>query len=225
MINGNLQDFVRNVIAKGNMGYGDVRRLQRDYLPSGITNREDLELLIPLNAALVRADKAWAQWFVASVVEFFAERDVREHSSREPAGEWAARLLVASTTRLGRRIARQVRGELERQHSIQSTNSDRPHPTGIRSDNVEQAPQAGASENDFNDCSLQMAKQSSSGPDENPAPSRAPRCTRRRETIAGVASLAGAAHGCLAGYLPAVQRSHLVNFQSSRACLVLAPCC
>jgi hypothetical protein len=34
MINGKLLEFVCNVIAKGHISYGDVRRLQRDYLPS-----------------------------------------------------------------------------------------------------------------------------------------------------------------------------------------------
>ena len=60
------------MIAKGQIRYGDVRRLQRDYLPGGITNHEELELLISLNAKLVRADKAWAQWLVAAVAEFVA---------------------------------------------------------------------------------------------------------------------------------------------------------
>jgi hypothetical protein len=44
MINGKLQEFVGNVIAKGQISYGDVRRLQRDYLPRGITNCEEVEL-------------------------------------------------------------------------------------------------------------------------------------------------------------------------------------
>ena len=38
MINGKLQEFVCNVAVKGRISYGDVRRLQRDYLPGGITN-------------------------------------------------------------------------------------------------------------------------------------------------------------------------------------------
>jgi hypothetical protein len=61
IINGNLRDFVCNVIAKGEITLGDVRRLQRGYLPAGITNWEELEILISLNAKLARADRAWAQ--------------------------------------------------------------------------------------------------------------------------------------------------------------------
>ena len=86
MINGKLQEFVCNVAAKGQIRYGDVRRLQRDYLPGGITNREELELLTSANTKLFRADKAWTQWLVASVVEFIAKQEVREHPSKEAAG-------------------------------------------------------------------------------------------------------------------------------------------
>jgi hypothetical protein len=46
IINGKLRDFACNVIAKGQMTLGDVRRLQRGYLPGGITNREEFEILI-----------------------------------------------------------------------------------------------------------------------------------------------------------------------------------
>jgi hypothetical protein len=104
MFNGTLQEFVCDVIAKGQIGYGDVRRLQRDYLPRGITNREELELLISLSARLVRADKAWALWLVAAIVEFVAKRELCEHPNEKATGEWVRRLLAASTTSLGRRI-------------------------------------------------------------------------------------------------------------------------
>jgi len=70
IINGSLPDFVFTVIAKGQITLGDVRRLQRGYLPGGITNWEDLEILISLNAKLARADRAWAQWLIPVVSDF-----------------------------------------------------------------------------------------------------------------------------------------------------------
>ena len=70
MMNGKLRDFVCHVIAKGQITLGDVRRLERAYLPEGITNGEELEMLISLNANLVRADKAWAQWLLSAVPGF-----------------------------------------------------------------------------------------------------------------------------------------------------------
>ncbi len=103
MINGKLQEFVCNVAAKGQIRYGDVRRLQRDYLPGGITNREELEVLVSATAKLFRADKSWTQWLVASVVEFIAKREVREHPSKEAILKWIGRILAASTTNVGRK--------------------------------------------------------------------------------------------------------------------------
>lgn len=228
MINGKLQEFVCNLIAKDRISYGDVRRLQRDYLPRGIVHREELELLICLNAGLVRADKTWAQWLTASVAEFVAEREGGEHPIKEALGEWVGRLLAASTTRLGRRIARQVQRELGRNDiqsassqltNSQSTNSDQPR----QSCDILQPSQAVACEDEPNGCSLRMAKPPHGDRDESRARSKPPCRTAKRKTIPD--AVTAAAHGwCLAGYLPAVQRSHLINFQGSSASLVLAPC-
>jgi hypothetical protein len=120
MINGKLRDFVCHVIAKGQITLGDVRRLQRGYLPDGITNGEELEMLIPLNAKLVRADKAWAQWLLSVVADFVTNREACERSFEDGGGKWADRLLAASATKLGRRIARQIRRELSRPRAMQS---------------------------------------------------------------------------------------------------------
>jgi hypothetical protein len=210
MINAKLQEFVCAVVAKGQVRYGDVRRLQRDYLPGGITKREELELLISLNAKLVRADKTWPQWLVAAVAEFVANQQAGEHPVGEATGEWVGRLLAASTTRLGRRIGRELRRELGRRRGIQSTNADETHPKGIGSDDIAQQFQARAPKNSLDKRSLRRAKA---------------QCAVRHKAIQGAAPLAGAAHGCcLAGYLPAVQRSHFMNFPSARVCVVLAPC-
>lgn len=132
MTNENLLEFAGSVIARGQITFGDVRRLERGCLPSGITNREELETLISLNAKIVRADKAWAQWLVAAIVDFVATPHVGEHQTEDAAGEWVNRLLAASTTNLGRRIARQVRCELARR-AIQSTSAvRRPRQDGRR---------------------------------------------------------------------------------------------
>jgi hypothetical protein len=225
MINGKLQEFVCNVVGKGQISYGDVRRLQRNHLPGGITNREELELLISLTARLVRADRAWAQWLVAAIAAFVAKREPGEHPITEAADEWVGRLLAESTTSLGRKIARKVRRELRRQHGIRSTSSAQPRLEGIPSYDTQQPTQAGTLANDLGDCSLRNAKPRRCDPHKSPARSRLSRRTGRHATIAGAMTFAGAAHGwCLAGYLPAVQRSHLINFQSSRVALVLAPC-
>jgi hypothetical protein len=61
IVNGKLPDFACNVISKGQITLGDVRRLQRSYLPGGITNREELEigrngssLLLPISSSRLK---------------------------------------------------------------------------------------------------------------------------------------------------------------------------
>src|SRR5690348_4042719 len=120
VINGSIRDFVCSISARGQITLGDVRRLQRGYLPGGITNRQELDILISLNAKLVRADKAWAQWLV-SVVADFVTNEASGRPFEDAAEKWVERLLAASTTKLALRIARQVRPELARQRALQST--------------------------------------------------------------------------------------------------------
>jgi hypothetical protein len=224
MINAKLQEFVCNVTGKGQIGYGDVRRLQRGYLPGGITNREELELLISLTARLVRADRAWAQWLVAAVAEFVAKREPGQHRTTEAAGEWVGRLFAESTTSLGRKIARQVRRELRRQDGIRSTSSGQPRLERIPGYDMRQPSQAGTLADDFGDCSLRKVKPRRCDPDKSPARSRLSRRTGSHAIVAGAMTFAAAHSWRLAGYLAAAQRSHFINFQSSRVALVLAPC-
>jgi hypothetical protein len=151
MTNGNLQEFAASVIARGQITFGDVRRLERGCLPSGITSSDELETLIALNAKIVRADRAWAQWLVAAIVDFVAARQGCEQPGEDAAGEWVDSLLAASATNQGRRIARQVRCELARR-AIQSTSAAQHRPQGegrfiVQQSYVRQSHQAAAPAN------------------------------------------------------------------------------
>jgi hypothetical protein len=114
MSTGRLHDFATSVIARGQVTFGDVRRLQRDCLPGGITNREDAELLVALSERLVRADKAWAQWLVAALASWLASADRCDASIQDAAKAWLESLPDASpeATRFGRQIGRRIRREL-----------------------------------------------------------------------------------------------------------------
>ena len=114
MSTGRLHDFATGVIARGQITFGDVRRLQRDCLPGGITNREDAELLIALSERLVRADKAWVQWLVAALASWLAAAERSDASIQDAAKAWLESLPAASpeATRFGRRIGRHIRREL-----------------------------------------------------------------------------------------------------------------
>jgi len=73
-----LQDFVTITVLRNRITFGDVRRLQRDYLPHGVTSREQAEMLLRLDGTVERADRAWADWLTAAVFDFaiFSERSV-----------------------------------------------------------------------------------------------------------------------------------------------------
>jgi len=70
MINSSLQAFASNVQKAGRISFGDVKRLQRDILPDGISSRAQAELLITLDQTVSRADRAFADWLVAMMVDF-----------------------------------------------------------------------------------------------------------------------------------------------------------
>ena len=127
MIDGKLQDFVSNVIARGRITFGDVRRLQRRYLPNGLTRRDDVEMLISLNGQLDRADKAWAEWLTAAVTDS-ARREDCGPAIEDAAASAVERLLASaeSVTKLGQRIARQIRRELVALRSHESMAADPP---------------------------------------------------------------------------------------------------
>src|SRR5829696_4956292 len=62
-----LQTFANKVQEAGCIRFGDVRRLQRDILPDGISPRQEAELLLSLEQTVDRADRAFGDWLVAMV--------------------------------------------------------------------------------------------------------------------------------------------------------------
>ena len=70
MINAALQIFVNKVQVAGRISFGDVKRLQRDILPDGISSREETELLLTLEQTAAWVDAAFGDWLVAMMVDF-----------------------------------------------------------------------------------------------------------------------------------------------------------
>ena len=221
MINGKLRDFVCHVIAKGQITLGDVRRLQRGYLPDGITNGEELEMLISLNAKLVRADKAWAQWLVSVVADFVTTREASRRPFEDAAEKWVERLLAASTTKLALRIARQVRRELARLRAIEPTSGEETVQTCYVPPPPTKAPET-------DDSWLRNGSGAGAPPcDAQQGRNRtgAASSSQYAERIPRTITLPSVAHGwCLANYVRNLRPSEFMNFQSPRTCLVLAPC-
>jgi len=130
MPTGRIQDFAASVLARGQVTFGDVRRLQRDYLPDGITTREDAEMLVALSDKLVRADRAWAQWLVAAIAHWLSSQDGFDASAEHAARASSDSLLAASpaSTALGRRIARTIRRDLPKLLATAAEKPPQPQP-------------------------------------------------------------------------------------------------
>src|SRR5262249_40926472 len=104
-------EFVARAVDRRHITFGDVRRLQRDCLPGGITTREDAELLIRLDAGVDRADVAWTQWLAATIAEFVRAGCARDAPTEGGAREWLNGLLrsKAASRKTVRRIWHEIR--------------------------------------------------------------------------------------------------------------------
>ena len=115
MDNSKLQDFVTITVLYNRITFGDVRRLQRDYLPHGVTSREQAEVLLRLDGMIERADRAWTDWLVAAVFDFavFSERSVDAVESGTC--DWLLDHLAALdiSTKVTRRLERDLHQALE----------------------------------------------------------------------------------------------------------------
>src|SRR5215207_10990317 len=114
MINPSLQTFANKVQAAGRISFGDVKRLQRDIFPDGISSREEAELLLSLAQTVGRADRAFGDWLVTMMVDFvvWGMRPTGTVSAETAA--WLAPFLVGQrTTKTMRRLARELAAEAD----------------------------------------------------------------------------------------------------------------
>src|SRR5215467_1551847 len=120
MDNSKLHDFVTITVLHNRITFGDVRRLQRDYLPHGLASREQVEILLHLDGMIERTDRAWADWLTAAVFDFavFSERSVDAIASGTCASgtcDWLLDHLAALdiSTKVTRRLERDLHQALE----------------------------------------------------------------------------------------------------------------
>ncbi len=111
-----LQETIDAVVTKGRIGAADVRRLQRDVLPDGVSSRAEVEALLALDRSVRRADESWAEWLVPAVVDFvvWGERPTGLVDAGAAAWLTAALAEGGAPTRAARRIAREIAREAER---------------------------------------------------------------------------------------------------------------
>src|SRR5215212_10035240 len=114
MINSSLQSFTNKVQAAGRISFGDVKRLKRDILPDGISSREEAELLLTLAQTVDRADRAFADWLVAMMVDFVVWGTRPTGVIDGETAAWLTPFLVGQrTTKTMRRLARELATEAD----------------------------------------------------------------------------------------------------------------
>ncbi len=113
MINSSLQTFANKVQAAGRISFGDVKRLQRDILPDGISSREEAELLLTLAQTVGRADRAFGDWLVAVMVDFVVWGLRPTGAVDADTAVWLTPFLVGQRTRTMRRLARELAAEAD----------------------------------------------------------------------------------------------------------------
>ena len=98
--------FAQKVSANGRLLFADLRRLQRDILPEGITTRADAEVLLSLDH-IPRLDGAWGPYLAEAVARFAV-------SGSEPPGldpeieTWLMGILQAAHPRTAASIVRAI---------------------------------------------------------------------------------------------------------------------
>ena len=109
--------FVSKVTTKNRIVFGDLRRLQRDVLPTGPTSREDIEALLSLDSA-GQVDEDWPGYLVMTVKDFVL-------SSCDPPGsvdaDTAAWLVTALSNARPKSAAAIVRAVLREAGEVDET--------------------------------------------------------------------------------------------------------
>src|SRR3954452_12366685 len=114
MINSALQVFASKVQKAGRISFGDVKRLQCDALPDGISCREEAELLLTLEQSVSRADRAFSDWLVAMMVDFVVWGLRPTGTVDGETAAWLTPFLVGQrATKTTRRLARELAAEAE----------------------------------------------------------------------------------------------------------------
>src|SRR5215213_4522173 len=114
MINSSLQTFANKVQEAGRISFGDVKRLQRDILPDGISSREEADLLLTLEPTVGQADRAFADWLVAMVVDFVVWGMRPTGTVDAETAAWLTPFLLGQrATKTMRRLARELAAEAD----------------------------------------------------------------------------------------------------------------
>jgi hypothetical protein len=106
-----LRVFVDRLSEAQRLGFGDLRRLQRDILPNGPQSRDDVEALLALDLALERADRGWPEYLVEAVKGFVIAASNPQGVVDPELGDWLVSVLSETQPKTAQRVARAVVSE------------------------------------------------------------------------------------------------------------------
>ena len=102
--------FVTKATASNRIVFGDLRRLQRDVLPTGATSREEVEALLSLDS-LGQLDDDWPDYLVATVRDFVLSTSNPPGSVDADTAAWLVTALSDARPRSATAIVRAVLSE------------------------------------------------------------------------------------------------------------------
>jgi hypothetical protein len=108
-----LSEFVQQVIARGRITYGDIKRLQRKVLPDGVMTREEAEALLILDRTVERTDPAWAAYLSGTIMDFVVWGSRPTGYVDQETARWLETLLRVNQTKAARQILGEVLHEAE----------------------------------------------------------------------------------------------------------------
>jgi hypothetical protein len=108
MSNTSLCAFVSKVRSNDRIRFGDLRRLQRDILPSGPSNREEVETLLDLDRSVERVDEGWPVYLATLIKDFVICNSVPPGYVDRRTAEWIVSRLIDSRPAIAYAIARGI---------------------------------------------------------------------------------------------------------------------
>jgi hypothetical protein len=108
-----LSDFVQQVISRGRITYGDIKRLQRKVLPDGVMTREEAEALLILDRTVECVDPTWAAYLSGTIMDFVVWGSRPTGYVDQETARWLETLLRVNQTKAARQILGEVLHEAE----------------------------------------------------------------------------------------------------------------
>src|SRR5215208_1439845 len=102
--------FVNKVTASNRIVFGDLRRLQRDVLPTGPATREEIETLLSLDS-LGQLDDDWPGYLVTTIRGFVLSTSLPPGSVDADTAAWLVTALSDARPRSATAIVRAVLSE------------------------------------------------------------------------------------------------------------------